>query len=258
MRVIRRHGDRRNLSLDIDSGKLKNARKRIYPPEDISSQEFLLPIAIFSKEILLDFDSTGSLATRGISDVAAYAWLLGGLDEGLRKRVEAASVVKEIIWNICRSNDWDSEDFGGRFDEWKAHVHESFGACTSLWRSLEKDEFFLKNMYFLQLNYLPLLVLRKEDYEDGCRHVVKFAVEYGDPPENFMLANKPNNAWWGIKAIPFTMTFIDNLEGHCEHIHLLLPSGTHFTTVPRMWVPNDLPKAEQTRIIRANRWMLCP
>ena len=85
MKPLRTRGDKRTVSLDIDSAALEQAIVRTYPEDDISPDEFLLPLGAFSKEILLDFDAHDSkgglnLATRGTAPIVftSATLLVGG------------------------------------------------------------------------------------------------------------------------------------------------------------------------------------
>ena len=253
IKLHRELGDRRAISLDIDSSllcylseKSPDYKHLKLPERDISPTERLIPIGIFPKQTLLDFDSRDSrrnlnLAARCISYAAGYAWLISGLPADLQAAVdaptEAANSVRQTLWQICiRPTDdtftvtrWQPAD---AIAQYRPPISDLVTAAQAdqLWRKLLDTPGFAERLGFLYDSYFPFVVVRAERFCDGGRHMIKFAITVGQPAEKWVTRQR------GLYQAE-TISQYGVLEGHSEHLRIISPPGIEFNGFPDLGLP---------------------
>jgi len=221
MELLQSRGDRRLISLDIDTRIIRQAMHDL-PVQDVSSSEYLLPIGIFNKGMLIDFDSKDSrrslnLASRGVSYAAGYGWLLSLPDnDQLKRRLISNDIICTLLWAICCRKGSDhslprqsyehirslpellkelsDEEVPGvpalPLSSCAEEAERLLSEAQNLWDDLlgSQTARFADGILTLWNDYIPFVVVRKEDM-DGNRHLLKCAVEYGDAPEVYVYLN---------------------------------------------------------------------
>ncbi|MDR2896695.1 MAG: hypothetical protein LBV30_08635 [Propionibacteriaceae bacterium] len=203
MNMIGRHGDERHVSLDIDARIIRRVIRSVgmLPSDDVGPKEFLLPIALFNKGILIDFDAKDShrnlnLASRQVSYAAGFSWLFALLPENDREKVGNSTTLRQIIWDICRrdANTLNAPEARPGWIAYLGNVHHLLGiekrpSCQDrrLWRRIvgpDASSPFALGLLSLWDDYIPMVVVRKK-VMGKQRHLIKIKVIQGQMPESF-------------------------------------------------------------------------
>ena len=260
MKLYRLKGDKREISLDIDSRTLCDTFTRVHLPKgDKNQKDWLIPIAVFRKQILLNFDSRDSrrnlnLAARCVSYVAGYAWLLYTLQPEMRDKLlsDDGIVVRYKLWAICErdsnpsSGEGDKISWDSVWNEIPVAANDGAGSkARKLWNELLGIPSFKRRLTLLYDNYFPFVVVHKRDFKDHERHMIKFAVTYGQPAE--LWANAEEHRYRG-KPLADSLEQYGVLEAHSEHLRLICPPGIEFADRPTLYLPYDTPQSEVKRL----------
>ena len=282
IKLLRKEGDERRISLDVDSAILAHRCAGIMlPEEDISQRELLVPIGIFPKNILLRFNSRDSrrnlnLGAVCLSYAAGYAWLIGNLpnqnvDEiierpgraDLRRRIleqtPAAASVRKFLWHVCtRTSQRDpvgatvqspAPDCLAEYAEWmRGHPDEPYVAgAYQLVTDLKTDAWFRARLAMLWDNYFPVVVVHRKYFTNCERHMIKFAVTYENSPEPWLESLEPPLDPFLGHAITRPVEQFGVLEAHAEHLRVVCPPGFEFADEPLFLFPSQTPEAELRR-----------
>ena len=261
LNILTPNGEERSVSLDLSA----KAIRRIHQMAAQEADQFLtdksidrtnvyadstpLPFAYFDKGILIDFsamigENRCELEQKTTCMAAGYAWLLSSL-----RCPEAIPLfVRNHLWAIC------SNPPSSKVDDINSQIPFSwfYDATGDLiddvlirWlANLVRNDVFYQRLRFLTINYFGLLIV--PPLEKGISGlVVKSSWVYGDSIEETILWQhwaRRHSVWWKRLLFPpgafrYRIALHGCLEGHCEHLHVVAPKGTEFTT--HYWVPKD-------------------
>jgi len=264
--VLTPNGEERLVSLDLSTEIIQRIHDRtashMLPPSlvtKLKTEQHLgftdyaeatpLPFAYFDKGILIDFSATIGeqrleLEQKTTSMTAGYAWLLSSL----QTPENLSDEMRHHLWTICSRRPPSKPDdivsqipSSWLIDQDEEYISEDL--ATQLDALVQHDVFY-QRLRFLTVNYFGLLVIPPLD-ERTSGLVVKSSCVYGDSIDEWIVnqrttRKKASFMKWLLfppKAFRYRVSLHGCLEGHCEHLHIIAPKGTEFTT--KYWVEKN-------------------
>jgi hypothetical protein len=267
LNVLTENGEERFISLDVVSAEVRDIHRvaagidwrpsRAGPARADYAESTPLPVAFLDKGILVDFSAViGTerleLEQKTMSFTAGYAWLLNALPDG----ASVSPGLRRHLWSICQMRpaeridpllepiplSWYQTSDDPENPRVSPDLQGELDACLD-------NQVFYHRLHFLTTNYFALVTVPPAPLTIPG-FVLKVTFTYGDSAEEFVLQQHASikQERSGFKRFflppgPFRKRIALHgcLEGHAEHLHVVAPPGTVFTT--SFWEGGDPARA---------------